>query len=193
VRISPRLLLFILLISPALILGDVYKWTDEEGKIHYGNKPPAQIEGEKIQIKQGPSEDEVQGAQQKIERQLEEMNEREERRKESLAKQDEEDQETDTAKLDESLSLEELDRLCEKAREEKIAPLREAAIEACITNPRLRNPNPEEDCQRQNKDFGEGHMHYGQGQSTGITGKMFYDLPECVTAFEARREKYFGN
>ncbi len=183
-RISSTLLLFILLISPALIFGEVYKWTDEEGKIHYGNKPPAQIEGEEIQIKQGPSEDEAQRAQQKIERQLEEMNEREERRKESLAKQDEEDQETNTEKLDESLSLEELDRHCEKAREEKIAPLREAAIEECITNPRLRNPNPEEDCQRFYKNFGTGVV---VGVSVGTPAK-FYDLPECVTAFEARKK-----
>jgi len=184
-RISSTLLLFILLISPALILGDVYKWTDEEGKIHYGNKPPAQIEGEKIQIKQGPSEDEVQGAQQKIDRQLEEMNEREERRKESSANQDEEDQETDTANLDESLSLGELDRLCEKAREEKIAPLREIAIEECITSQRQRTNFPDEEyCQRFYKDFGTGVV-------VGISGRtpaMFYDLPECVTAFEARKE-----
>ena len=180
-RISPILLLFILLISPALIFGDVYKWADEEGKIHYGDKPPAQIEGKEIQVRRGPSENEVQRAQQKIERQLEEMNEREERRKESSAKQDEEDQETDTAKLDESLSLEELDRLCEKAREEKIAPLREAAIEECITNPRLRNPNPEEDCQRLNKRIP------GKGKADPL-GRMFPKPPECVAADKAMKE-----
>jgi len=34
--------------------GDVYKWTDEEGKIHYGDKPPTGDPIERIEVKKPP-------------------------------------------------------------------------------------------------------------------------------------------
>jgi len=41
-----------------VIVGDVYKWTDEEGKIHYGDKPTTGSSIEKIKIKDNPVYDE---------------------------------------------------------------------------------------------------------------------------------------
>jgi hypothetical protein len=43
--------LLIILIFPTVIVGDVYKWTDEEGKIHYGDKPTTGSSTEEIKIK----------------------------------------------------------------------------------------------------------------------------------------------
>lgn len=80
-------------------------------------------------------------------------------------------------------SLQELEQRCEQAREEKIAPLRQAAIEECITsNPRRRNV--EEYCERFYSDFGQG----GRTASGGFRQRMFHDLPECLEFYEAERQ-----
>lgn len=48
------LLTFCLLIIPTVSIGAIYKWVDEQGKTHYGNKRPEtrQVEKMKLNIKQ---------------------------------------------------------------------------------------------------------------------------------------------
>jgi len=65
-----------------------------------------------------------------------------------------------------------LDAACAAAREEKIAPLRQQVIEDCVANKEL--PNRKE-CER---------FYAPYGERTGGKAALFYDLPECVTAFE---------
>ena len=65
-----------------------------------------------------------------------------------------------------------LDAACEAARQEKIAPLRQQAIEDCVTNKEM--PNRKE-CER---------FYAPYGERTGRKAALFYDLPECETAFE---------
>ena len=43
--------LLIILIFPTVIIGDVYKWIDEEGNIHFGDKPTTGSSIEEIKIK----------------------------------------------------------------------------------------------------------------------------------------------
>jgi hypothetical protein len=77
-------------------------------------------------------------------------------------------------------SIEELGQRCQKAREMKIAPLREAAIEDCIN--RRRTSRSPATCERLNKDFGQGGGIVGGG----FRAPMFIDLPECVEYFETQ-------
>jgi hypothetical protein len=65
-----------------------------------------------------------------------------------------------------------LDAACATAREEKIAPLRQQVIEDCVANKEL--PNRKE-CER---------FYAPYGERTGGKAALFYDLPECVAAFE---------
>jgi hypothetical protein len=78
----------------------------------------------------------------------------------------------------EEASLEEMKQRCQQARETKIAPLREAAIEECVS--RRRSIRTQEDCERRYRDFGEsvGTDGFGPG--------MFNDLPECIEYFEVQ-------
>jgi hypothetical protein len=77
-------------------------------------------------------------------------------------------------------SLEEMGQRCQEARERKIAPLREEAIEECMSNPRTSRTR--ERCERIYIDFGEG-----AGTVNGaFRPAMFIDLPECVEYFEAQ-------
>jgi len=64
-----------------------------------------------------------------------------------------------------------LDAACEAARQEKLAPLRKKYTDECVANKEL--PSLEE-CERFYADYGE---------RTGRKAPLFYDLPECVAAF----------
>ena len=70
---------------------------------------------------------------------------------------------------------------CQRQREENIVPLREQAIEDCVTNQR----RDREHCESFNRTFGNARP---RGNGTMIPG-MFWDLPVCEKAVAA--EKYF--
>ena len=64
-----------------------------------------------------------------------------------------------------------LDAACEAVRQQKIAPLRQQVIDECVANKEMPN---QQECERFYADYGE---------RTGQKAALFYDLPECVTAF----------
>jgi hypothetical protein len=68
-----------------------------------------------------------------------------------------------------------LDAACEAAREKKLAPMRAGFIEECIE--KKQRPDRAA-CERFYADF---------GNQAGNRAPLFYDLPECVKAFEYRR------
>jgi hypothetical protein len=72
-----------------------------------------------------------------------------------------------------------LEARCEAEREAKIKPLREMEIAKCKADPH----NDAAYCERYWKDYGSAR--------SGINGtmipRMFWDLPECVAAFKARK------
>jgi len=70
---------------------------------------------------------------------------------------------------------------CQMQREENIAPLREQAIEDCVTNRR----RDREYCESFNRTFGNARP---RGNGTMIPG-MFWELPICEQAVSA--ERYF--
>lgn len=82
--------------------------------------------------------------------------------------------------LSQEPSLEELRQRCEAAREQRIAPLREAAIEECAS--RHRSGRTRADCERLYADFGAG----GGIVDGGRRPPMFMDLPECIEYLEAQ-------
>ena len=74
-----------------------------------------------------------------------------------------------------------LDAACEVAREKKLAPMRKGFVEECVAN---KEKPSRADCERFYADYG-GRM--------GGRAPLFYDLPECVTAFEFQREVRSSN
>ena len=79
-----------------------------------------------------------------------------------------------------SASLEELDQRCEEARQKKIAPLREAEIEKCLTE-----RNSRDYCERFWRDYGEATRTV----NGRFVPRLFNDLPECVEAQKARNSR----
>jgi len=74
-----------------------------------------------------------------------------------------------------------LDGACEVARQKKLAPMRKKFVEECVAN--KEKPN-REDCERFYADY---------GARMGGRAPLFYDLPECVTAFEYQRSARSSN
>lgn len=71
----------------------------------------------------------------------------------------------------------ELDAACEAAREAKLAPMRAEFIEECVD----KKQRPDRaSCERFYADF---------GNQAGDRAPLFYDLPECVKAFEHSRSR----
>jgi hypothetical protein len=68
-----------------------------------------------------------------------------------------------------------LDAECEAAREQKLAPEREKHVEECVHN---KARNSREGCERFYSDY---------GARSGNRAPLYYDLPECVSAFEFRK------
>ena len=79
------------------------------------------------------------------------------------------------------MSLEELDRRCEDAREGMIAPLRKAEIEKCVET----GTGDQAWCEAFWADYGAPSR-----TATGVfIPGMFYDLRECTEAFEERNHR----
>ncbi len=65
-----------------------------------------------------------------------------------------------------------LDAACEAAREKRLAPLRKQFVEQCI---RDKEQPDRAACEAYYSDY---------GARSGSRAPLFYDLPECVKAFE---------
>jgi len=91
--------------------------------------------------------------------------------------------------IGEASSIQELERQCEAARERLIAPMRQEAIDQCITDRTSgrsgsrSSRDAREHCERFYVDFGQG----GTTQSGGFRQRMFHDIPECQELYEAER------
>ncbi len=53
-----RVVLAALVWSGAALAGEVYKWTDPDGRVHFGDRPPAGVATEELRIRtlEGPAE-----------------------------------------------------------------------------------------------------------------------------------------
>jgi hypothetical protein len=75
----------------------------------------------------------------------------------------------------------ELDRACEDARLVKLTPLRQQKTEQCVQDTRRSRA----DCEAEFSTWGNTSQLAGGGARAGL----FYDLPECQAAFNARQQQ----
>jgi hypothetical protein len=153
----------------------VYKWTDEDGVVHFGEAPPAGVQAERIVTSAAPAvpatpapppeTPAAEGPEPAARPQAEVP---------PLAGA------ADERSISE-MSLAELDARCESAREALIAPLREAEIERCKAEPRTDPAS----CERRNADFG-APVRTVNGT---VTPRMFHDIPPCLDAQNERRRR----
>ena len=147
----------------------VYKWVDEDGVVHMSDAPPENSQNvETITIQPAPPA--VAPAHTPVATQSVDPAPRRPVAPPAIEL-------PTAAPVDVSaMTLEELDQRCEAAREDKIAPLREAEIESCKQGKR----NDPAECETINADFGDG----GRTVSGAFRPRMFDDLPECAEALQ---------
>lgn len=56
-RLSPLLIVAVLSLVSSYAFGAIYKWTDAEGNVHYGEQPPAQVDAESLRPPPPPPAD----------------------------------------------------------------------------------------------------------------------------------------
>ena len=156
----------------------VYKWVDEEGIVHYGEAPPAESpEAEVKTFTTDPAPPYVPPAQTTIkspsasEADLENQSTQSEPQTRPPVKK------TDITKM----SLADLDRRCEAAREKIIAPLRKAEIAKCIQT----GTGDQGWCDVFWADYGDAQ----RTKSGVIIPRQFNDIPECLEALDERHRR----
>jgi hypothetical protein len=156
----------------------VYKWVDEEGIVHFGEEPPS--ESRKVEAEvftTDPAPPYVPAAQATInspsasDADVEKKSAQPEIQKNPLVK------EVDIAEM----SLADLDRRCEDAREERIAPFREAEIAKCLQT----ETGDQAWCETFWADYGDAT----RTASGALTPRLFHDLPECTAAWDERNRR----
>ena len=164
---------FVLLLSSTNVSAQqvVYKWTDEDGVVHFDESPPSGVQAERIVTSPAPSVPALpaDSADAPV---METLVPAEVSRTSEVP---------DAEKSISEMSLAELDARCEAAREELIAPLRQAEVEKCQAEPRTDPAS----CVRRNADFGApARMANGS-----MTPAMFHDIPPCLDAQNERNRR----
>ena len=152
----------------------VYKWVDEDGVVHYGEEPPAgespDVDVETFTTDPAPAY--IPPAQKTVKS-----------HSSSAADVENHQVKPETPKSPPivtiditEMSLAELERRCEAARQEKIVPLKAAEIAKCVQE----GTGDQDWCETFWADYGAPTRRV----SGGFTPPMFHDLPECVEAYD---------
>ena len=156
----------------------VYKWVDEEGVVHYSEEPPGESPKAEVEtFTTDPAPPYVPPAQTTVKSQPASETD--------VAKQSTQPEpqtrppvkKTDITKM----SLADLDRRCEAAREKIIAPLRKAEIAKCIQT----GTGDQGWCDVFWADYGDAQ----RTRSGVIIPRQFNDIPECVEALDERHRR----
>jgi hypothetical protein len=156
----------------------VYKWVDEEGVVHFGDAPPEEseaVESETFTTEKSPPY--APPAQTAIKSPSDSETDVEIQSAQPKTQIRPPVKEIDIAEM----SLADLDRRCEDAREERIAPLREAEIATCIQT----ETGDQAWCENFWSDYGDPR----RTASGHLIPRMFHDLPECLEALEERNRR----
>ena len=156
----------------------VYQWVDEEGVVHFGEKPPDESSKDEVKVfTTDPAPPYVPPTQTTVkspsasEKDVAKQSARPETQTRPQAK------EIDITEM----SLTDLDRRCEAAREKIIAPLRKAEIEKCIQT----ETGDQGWCETFWADYGDSQ----RTRSGVFIPRQFNDIPECTEALDERHRR----
>ena len=61
-----NLVVLLLLLMGGVTLAAVYKWVDESGRVHFGDSPPPESDAQQVEVPEGPSQEKVEQARQRM-------------------------------------------------------------------------------------------------------------------------------
>jgi hypothetical protein len=156
----------------------VYKWVDEEGVIHFGDEPPKESTEADIDVfTTDPAPPYVPPAQTTVKSPS--------ASEADVAKQSTKPEAQTPPPVKKmaitKMSLADLDRRCEAARDKIIAPLKKAEIEKCIQT----ETGDQGWCETFWADYGDAQ----RTRSGVFIPRQFNDIPECVEAQDERNRR----
>jgi hypothetical protein len=167
--------------------GEYCKWTDENGVVHYDEKCPGSVTSAVVATEGERTESQIKAAEEHSKSLLSKPTQP----IKSTGKSQGPDSETHAGVTADSspqnskdlsqMSFKQLDTLCGKEREKRLAPEREQLIQNCITNQR-KSP---EYCERYYRDYGAAQRIDGTDY---VQPALYIGLPECVAAEEAKKK-----
>ena len=169
-----------LLASPAIVYAqqEVYKWVDKEGVVHFSEEPPVESSDVEVEtLTTDPAPPYVPPAQTIVKSPSDSGTAVENQSAQPEIQIPARAKEIDITEM----SLADLDRRCEDAREEKIAPLKEAEISNCIQT----ETGDLAWCETFWADYGDPRRTV----SGTVTPRLFHDLPECTEALDERHRR----
>lgn len=158
----------------------VYKWVDEDGVVHFSEELPSvppDVKVEVITTDPAPPPPPVPRAQTTVKSPPPAAAQAEIQPMQAAPEMPPLSKQADITKM----SLDELNRRCEEAREAMIAPRRAAEIEKCIQT----GTGDQAWCETFWADYGAP----SRTASGELIPGMFYDLPECTEAWEERNRR----
>jgi hypothetical protein len=156
----------------------VYKWVDEEGVVHFGEKPPGESSEVEVEvITTDPAPRYVPPAQTTIKSPPAAATDVENESAKPEIQIPPQVKEIDITEM----SLADLDRRCEAAREKIIAPLKKAEIAKCIQT----GTGDQGWCETFWADYGDAQ----RTRSGVFIPRQFNDIPECVEAQDERNRR----
>jgi len=169
-----------LLASPASVYSQqkVYKWVDEEGVVHFSEEPPDESPKDEVEVfTTDPAPPYVPPVQTTIKSPSASETGVEKRSAQPEIQKPPRVKEIDITEM----SLADLDRRCEDAREERIEPLRKAEIANCIQT----ETGDRAWCETFWADYGDPRRTV----SGFLVPRLFHDLPECLEALDERNRR----
>ena len=177
--------------TPAASASEICKSIDEEGNVTFSDCQAVDSDSTQVEVSEGPTEEEILEAKERAKRQIDAFNE-------IVGKPDSPATISDTpttspsesahrtpasgTKTKTRLSREQnearqiaLDEQCQIAREKILSVERAQYVEECVQDSSRRS---REECER---------FYADHGAATATRGPLYLDLPECVEAYEFRR------
>jgi len=167
--------------------GEYCKWTDENGVVHYDEKCPGSVTSAVVATEGERTESQIKAAEEHSKSLLSEPTQSIKSTGKSQSPESginagvTADSSPQDTKDFSQMSAEQLDDLCEKEREKRLAPERDQLIQNCVTNQR----KSQEYCERYYRDYGAGQRIDGTDR---MLPALYMDLPVCVAAWEARKK-----
>jgi hypothetical protein len=88
----PGLLAAFILVLPGPVLTGIYKWTDADGNVHYGERPPPDAQSRELPSAPPPPEADVMRSQERLDRLLERQQRSEQLRQEDQVREAQEEE-----------------------------------------------------------------------------------------------------
>ena len=169
--------------------GEYCKWTDENGVVHFDDKCPDNVastiittDGERTEGQIRAAEEHSKSLLSKPPRVIDSTGQTKD--SESAIDTEGAAHEDAPGSVDLSrMSAQQLDVMCEKEREKRLAPEREQLIKVCVEDWR----SSQDYCENYYSDYGAAQAIFGPGgEQVGVRPALYMDLPECIAAWEAK-------